>query len=108
MVFPVPVALTPPTRASEHVTVPCASVVRSFTGRSIHGYLFLKGAAPLWNEMGNGNWATDPYYAGKVLSTYAKMLAFAAARGPVIGAGQALGSGTPGGGEPSYSMSSMR
>jgi hypothetical protein len=30
--------------------------------------------------MGNGNWATDPYYAGKVLGTYARMLAFAAGR----------------------------
>jgi Mannosyl-glycoprotein endo-beta-N-acetylglucosaminidase len=37
---------------------------------------FLKGAAPLWNEMGNGNWATDPYYAGKVLGVYARMLVF--------------------------------
>lgn len=39
---------------------------------------FLKGAAPVWNEMGGGNWATDPVYAGKVLRMYARMLAHAA------------------------------
>ena len=40
---------------------------------------FLKGHVPLWNQMGNGNWATDPNYAGKVLKLYANMLAYAAA-----------------------------
>jgi len=39
---------------------------------------FLKGSAPVWNAMGGGNWATDPNYAGKVLSTYARMIAFVA------------------------------
>jgi hypothetical protein len=38
----------------------------------------LKGKVPLWNQMGHGNWATDPAYAGKVLRTYAEMLDFAA------------------------------
>ncbi len=41
---------------------------------------FLKGAAPVWNEMGGGNWATDPYYAGKVLRVYARMLAHSQGR----------------------------
>src|SRR6266540_624844 len=36
----------------------------------------LKGAAPLWNVMGDGNWATDPDYAPKVLEVYARMLGY--------------------------------
>jgi peptidoglycan hydrolase CwlO-like protein len=39
---------------------------------------YLKGKVPLWNMMGNGNWATDPGYAIKVLTVYFQMLAFAA------------------------------
>jgi len=39
---------------------------------------FGKGDAPVWNLMGNGNWATDPLYAGKVLSIFGKMLEFKA------------------------------
>lgn len=39
---------------------------------------FAKGTAPVWNVMGNGNWATDPYYAGKVLGVYAQILGYAA------------------------------
>ncbi len=38
---------------------------------------FLKGKVPLWNDMGNGNWATSPTYAANVLGVYAKMLDFA-------------------------------
>jgi len=44
---------------------------------SIYDSFFLRGKAPLWNQMGGGNWATDPTYAGKVLGLYAKMVAFA-------------------------------
>ena len=32
-----------------------------------------------WNVMGAGNWATDPLYAGKVLTIYSRMLTFKAA-----------------------------
>jgi len=39
---------------------------------------FAKGKAPTWNVMGNGNWATDPGYAQKVLTTYFQMVAYAA------------------------------
>jgi hypothetical protein len=39
---------------------------------------FAKGRAPVWNIMGAGNWATDPLYAGKVLSIYKRMLDFKA------------------------------
>ena len=38
---------------------------------------FAKGWALTWNQMGNGNWATDPNYSGKVLNVYAKMVAAA-------------------------------
>ncbi|HSO94566.1 MAG TPA: glucosaminidase domain-containing protein [Acidimicrobiia bacterium] len=40
-----------------------------------------KGAAPVWNVMGNGKWATDPDYATKVLDIYARMVGFAATHG---------------------------
>lgn len=40
-----------------------------------------KGAAPVWNVMGNGKWATDPDYATKVLEIYARMVGFAATHG---------------------------
>ena len=36
-----------------------------------------KGRAPLWEQMGGGNWATDPHYAGKVLGIYRAMLTWA-------------------------------
>jgi hypothetical protein len=41
-----------------------------------------KGKAPTWNVMGNGNWATDPGYAAKVLGLYNQMRAYAGL-GPV-------------------------
>jgi hypothetical protein len=39
---------------------------------------FAKGRTPTWNVMGNGNWATDPGYAQKVLTVYFQMVSFAA------------------------------
>lgn len=41
-----------------------------------------KGKAPLWEQMGNGNWATDPDYARKVLSIYRSMLNWAGVPSP--------------------------
>lgn len=38
---------------------------------------FAKGWAPIWEMMGNGNWATDPGYSGKVLRLYEQMGAYA-------------------------------
>jgi mannosyl-glycoprotein endo-beta-N-acetylglucosaminidase len=35
-----------------------------------------KGKATTWNKMGNGNWATDPNYASKILTLYAEMLRY--------------------------------
>jgi hypothetical protein len=46
-------------------------------GASFNSF-YLKGKVPLWNQMGHGNWATDPNYAGKVLRTYSAMLTYAA------------------------------
>jgi len=46
---------------------------------NLYDTFFLKGKAPLWNQMGNGNWATDPTYAGKVIGIYAQMRAYALA-----------------------------
>ena len=43
---------------------------------SLYDSFSLKGHAPLWNQMGRGNWATDPVYAGKVTGLFRKMLAF--------------------------------
>ncbi len=37
-------------------------------------HYFAKGDAPLWNNMGNGNWATAPNYATVVLQVYNQML----------------------------------
>jgi uncharacterized coiled-coil protein SlyX len=36
----------------------------------------LKGKVPLWNQMGNGNWATATDYAPHVLGIYQKMLMY--------------------------------
>lgn len=36
---------------------------------------FAKGWAPTWQLMGNGNWATDPDYASKVIGVYRRMVA---------------------------------
>jgi Mannosyl-glycoprotein endo-beta-N-acetylglucosaminidase len=44
---------------------------------SLYDSFSLKGRAPLWNQMGHGNWATDPTYAAKVTGLFRKMLAFA-------------------------------
>jgi hypothetical protein len=35
-----------------------------------------KGKAPTWNQMGSGNWASAPTYAGSILALYAEALAF--------------------------------
>lgn len=35
-----------------------------------------KGKAPAWNDLGNGNWSTDPQYAAKILALYDEALRF--------------------------------
>jgi hypothetical protein len=44
----------------------------------LYDTFFAKGRTPTWNVMGNGNWATDPGYAQKVLTVYFQMVSFAA------------------------------
>jgi flagellum-specific peptidoglycan hydrolase FlgJ len=44
----------------------------------LYDTFFAKGRTPTWNAMGNGNWATDPGYAQKVLIIYFEMVSFAA------------------------------
>ena len=46
--------------------------------RKFDGF-FSKGWAPTWSDMGNGNWATDPDYSGKVISVYRRMVNAASA-----------------------------
>ena len=41
-----------------------------------------KGKAANWNQFGNGNWATDPGYAAKVLGIYQQILDFAGSPPP--------------------------
>jgi hypothetical protein len=36
-----------------------------------------KGKAPTWNQMGNGNWASDPNYGATVLDMYNRIRAYA-------------------------------
>jgi len=38
---------------------------------------FAKGWAITWNQMGHGNWATDPNYSDKVMKIYASMVGYA-------------------------------
>jgi len=47
------------------------------TAASNFNTFFAKGWAPTWEQMGHGNWATDPNYSGKVLHIYSEMVAFA-------------------------------
>ncbi len=42
---------------------------------------YARGWAPTWSDMGHGNWATDPNYAGKVIGVYNQMVAYAQAHG---------------------------
>lgn len=40
-----------------------------------------KGRARLWENLGGGNWATDPHYAGKILALWHQITAFPAPAG---------------------------
>jgi hypothetical protein len=40
-------------------------------------YVTPKGKAPMWSNMGSGNWATDPDYSQKILRLYSDLVAFA-------------------------------
>lgn len=66
---------------SRHTTIPDPPVPELWGSTpSIATYnfdnYFHKGRAPLWNDMGNGNWATASGYATAVLRVYNDMLIF--------------------------------
>lgn len=57
-----------------------------------------KGKAPMWSNMGSGNWATDPLYSSKILTLYSDLVAFAGylAHPPPFGSLDAVASPGPG------------
>lgn len=75
----------PSSRAANLAHPPDSTLYGPDPARAARTYdrFFLKGKVPLWNQMGNGNWATSTTYATKVLTIYARMLAFASQH-PVV------------------------
>jgi flagellum-specific peptidoglycan hydrolase FlgJ len=71
----------PDSRAAKLANPPSPSLYGTDPAKAAATYdsFFLKGKAPLWNVMGNGNWATDPTYARKVIELFARMVVYAAA-----------------------------
>jgi hypothetical protein len=69
----------PRSRAAALAHPPAPGLYGADGEKAAHLYdtFFLKGKAPLWNLMGNGNWATDPTYAPKVVGVFNQMVAFA-------------------------------
>jgi hypothetical protein len=70
----------PTSRAANLANPPSPTIYGSdpVAAASSYDTFFAKGRAPTWNVMGNGNWATDPGYAQKVLTVYFQMVSFAA------------------------------
>jgi len=70
----------PTSRASNLANPPDPTIYGADPAAAAASYdsFFAKGRAPLWNVMGGGNWATDPFYAGKVLSLYQAMIGYTA------------------------------
>jgi hypothetical protein len=73
----------PTSRASNLANPPSPTIYGSDPLAAAAGYdsFFAKGRVPTWNMMGNGNWATDPNYAMKVLGVYFQMLSWATRHG---------------------------
>jgi hypothetical protein len=71
----------PDSRAQSLANPPSPGLYGSDPQRAaaLYDSFFAKGRAPLWNVMGNGNWATDPNYADKVIAVFAREVAYAAA-----------------------------
>jgi hypothetical protein len=69
----------PTSRAANLANPPSAPIYGSNPVGSAHAYdtFFAKGRVPTWNLMGNGNWATDPGYAPKVLTLYFQLMSYA-------------------------------
>lgn len=70
----------PTSRAANLANPPSPTIYGNDPGTAANLYdtFFAKGRTPTWNVMGNGNWATDPGYAQKVLTIYFQMVSFAA------------------------------
>jgi mannosyl-glycoprotein endo-beta-N-acetylglucosaminidase len=70
----------PTSRAANLANPPSPTIYGTDPVAAAQSYdtFFAKGVAPTWNAMGNGNWATDPGYAQKVLTVYFQMVSFAA------------------------------
>jgi hypothetical protein len=70
----------PTSRASNLANPPSPTIYGNDPVAAAQAYdtFFAKGRTPTWNVMGNGNWATDPGYAQKVLTGYFQMVSFAA------------------------------
>jgi hypothetical protein len=69
----------PDSRASNLANPPSPTLYGASAQKAAATYdsFFLKGKAPLWNQMGGGNWATDPTYAHKVIDLFNTMVAYA-------------------------------
>lgn len=58
-------------RAYADPTVTCSNFATATETPRCH-WVLPKGKARLWSDMGGGNWATDPGYAGKIASLYGR------------------------------------
>jgi hypothetical protein len=70
----------PASRAANLANLPSTTIYGDdlVSAARLYDTFFAKGRTPTWNVMGNGNWATDPGYAQKVLTVYFQMVSFAA------------------------------
>jgi peptidoglycan hydrolase CwlO-like protein len=73
----------PTSRAANLANPPSPTIYGNDSARAaaLYDTFFAKGRTPTWNVMGNGNWATDPGYANKVLTVYFQIVSFAAKHG---------------------------
>jgi len=72
----------PTSRAANLANPPSAPIYGSDPVAAANAYdtFFAKGRVPTWNLMGDGNWATDPGYAPKVLTLYFQLMSYATRR----------------------------
>jgi len=70
----------PGSRASKLSHPPEAALYGNDPVRAASNFdtFFAKGSAQTWQSMGKGHWATDPFYATKVIGIYIQMVAYAA------------------------------
>jgi flagellum-specific peptidoglycan hydrolase FlgJ len=70
----------PGSRAAKLSHPPEPALYGNDPGRAASNFdtFFAKGTAQTWQSMGKGHWATDPFYATKVIGIYIQMVAYAA------------------------------